>query len=145
MARGKRQVQNRPNRRIAPVGTTITYDLAQLVRARYVGSPQHKRRPADYGFQPPVSPRPAKSLCEDADSRSIPWREAIRLFKAGIRLRMVSKPLDNGLPKYVWSVDDNGEAYEAMLGSDGPNYHGYRLKHDAANRVAVIAEWNKRS
>ena len=143
MARGKRQVQNRPNRRIVPAGALRdVISLAMLTRARYVGSPQHKRYRADYESQPPVSPRPDKSLCDDL--RSVPSREAIRLFQAGIRLRMVSKPLDNGLPKFVWSVDDDGEVYEAILGSDGPNYHGYRLKHDAANRAAVIAEWNKR-
>ena len=143
MARGKRQVQNRPNRRIAPAGTISDQIHSNLNRARYVGSPKHKSRPADYGFQPPVSPRRSSSLCDDR--RPVLLREATRLFRAGIRLGMVSKPLDHGLPKFVWSVDDDGEAYEAMLGSDGPNYHGYRLKRDAANRAAVIAEWNKRS
>ena len=143
MARGKRQVQNRPNRRIAPAGTISDQIHSNLNRARYAGSPKHKLRPADYGFQPPVSPRRSASLCDDL--RPVPLREATRLFRAGISLGMVSKPLDNGLPKYVWSVDDNGEAYEAILGGDGRNYHGYRLKHYAANRAAVIAEWNKRS
>lgn len=143
MARGKRQVQNRPNRRIAPAGTISDQIHSNLNRAHYVGSPKHKSRPADYGFQPPVSPRRSASLCDDR--RPVLLREATKLFRAGIRLGMVSKPLDNGLPKYVWSVDDNGEAYEAILGGDGPNYHGYRLKHDDANRAAVIAEWNKRS
>ncbi len=143
MPRRKRQVHNRPNRRIAPAGIISDETLSNLNRARYVGSPKHKLRPADYGFQPPVSPRRSASLCDDL--RPVPLREATRLFRAGIRLGMVSKPPDHGLPKLVWSVDDNGEAYEAILGSDGPNYHGYRLKRDAANRAAVIAEWNERS
>ena len=139
----KRQAHNHPNRRIAPAGTISNEIFSNLNDARYTGSPQHKRRPADYGFHPPVSPRPDKSLCDDL--RPITLREATGLFRAGIRLGMVSKPLPNGLPKFVWAVDDDGEAYEAMLGGDGPNYHGYRLKHDAANHPAVIAEWNKRS
>ena len=143
MAHGKRQDHNRPNRRIAPMGTISDEILSNLNRARYVGSPKHKSRPADYGFQPPVSPRWSASLCDDR--RPVPLREATRLFRAGIRLGMMSKPLDHGLPKFVWSVDDDGEAYEAILGSDGPNYHGYRLKRGAANRAAVIAEWNERS
>ena len=138
----KRQAQNQTNRRIAPVGTISNEIVSNLNGARYVGSPQHKLRPADYGFHPPVSPRPGKSLCDDR--RPITLREATGLFLAGIRLGMVSKPLPNGLPKFVWAVDDDGEAYEAMLGGDGPNYHGYRLKHDAANHAAVIAEWSKR-
>ena len=143
MARGKRQVHNRPNRRIAPAGTISNEIVSNLNGARYVGDPQHKRRPADYGFHPPVSPSPTKSLCDDR--RPVTRQEANRLFRAGIRLGMVSASLSNGLPKFIWAVDDDGEAYEAMLGGDGPNYHGYRLKHDAANRAAVIAEWNKRS
>ena len=142
MARGKRQVHNRSNRRIAPVGTINDEIVSNLNGAHYVGDPQHKLRPADYGFDPPVSPRPTKSLCDDL--RPITRREASGLLRAGIRLEMVSTSLDNGLPKFVWAVDDDDEAYEAMLGGDGSSYHGYRLKHDAANRAAVIAEWNKR-
>ena len=143
MPRRKRQVHNRPNRRIAPAGMVSDAILSNLSLANYVGSPLHKLRPADYGLDPPVSPRPGKSLCDDL--RPVPRQEATRLFRAGIRLRMVSKPLADGLPKFVWAVDDHGEAYEAILGSNGPNYHGYRLKHDAANRDAVIAEWKERN
>ena len=143
MARGKRQAHNRPNLRIAPSGAINDEILANLKDARYVGSPHHKSRPADYGFNPPVSPRPSKSLCDDL--RPIVKAEAARLFRAGVRLGMVSKSSDNGLPNYVWAVDRDGEAYEALLGTDGPNYHGFRLKHDAANHAAVVAEWKKRN
>lgn len=143
MPRRKRQVLNRPNRRIAPAGMVSDAILSNLSQASYVGNPLHKLRPADYGLDPPVSPRPSKSLCDDL--RPVPRQEATGLFRAGIRLRMVSQPLADGLPKFVWAVDDHGEAYEAILGSDGPNYHGYRLKHDAANRDAVIAEWKERN
>ncbi len=141
MPRRKRQVIQRPNRRIAPVGTISDEIRSNLERVRYVGSPHHKSRPADYGFDPPVSPRGSKSLCDDI--RPITLREAVKLFRAGIRLGMVSKSLKNGLPAFVWAVDDAGEAYEAI--GDGPNYHGYRLKYDAANHAAVISEWNERS
>ena len=30
----------------------------------YVGSGLHKTKPGDYGFQPPVNPRPWKSICD---------------------------------------------------------------------------------
>ena len=53
--------------------------------------------------------------------------------------------MEGGLPKVVWAVDDDGEAYEAMLGGDGSSYHGYRLDQKAPNREYVIAEWQQRS
>ena len=44
---------------------------------------------------------------------------------------MVSQFSENGVPKYVWSVDLNGDVYEAKT---HPNrnfeYHGYRLGED---------------
>lgn len=143
MARGKRQVHNRPNRRIAPLGAISDEILANLKDARYVGSPHHKSRPADYGFDPPVSPRPAKSRCDGL--RPIDKAEAVKLFRAGVRLGMVSMSAGSGLPDYVWAVDRYGEAYEALLGTDGPNYHGFRLEPDAANHAAVVAEWKRRN
>ena len=60
-----RQAQN-PKRRIADPGTWTPEALEALLQtASYVGSANHKRRPADYGFHPPVNPRPHKSLCDD--------------------------------------------------------------------------------
>jgi hypothetical protein len=141
MPRRKRQVQL-PNRRIAPLGSVSGAALANLHQARYVGSAHHKTRSADYDFNPPVNPRPAKSLCDEL--RTITLREAISLFRSGIKLGMVSNHQERGLPKFVWAVDHEGEPYEAILGSDGPNYHGYRLNRKAPNREYVIAEWNNR-
>ena len=79
-----------------------------------MGSAHHKSRPADYGFHPPVNPRPDKSLCDKWGV--IRLLEASKLFRSGIGLGMVSDYLENGLPKFVWSVDYAGEAYEAKLG-----------------------------
>ena len=134
---------NDKKRRIAPPGTISNETRTYLGKARYVGSAHHKSRPADYNFNPPVNPRPSKSLCDDL--RTITLQEAIKLFRSGVRLGMVSVHQENGLPKYVWAVDQDGEAYEAILGSDGPNYHGYRLNRKAPNREYVIAEWNRRN
>ena len=59
---------------------------------------------------------------------------------------MVSTSITGGLPKYVWAVDDCGEAYEAKLGGDGRSYHGYRLdRDDKAMRQWVIKEWKLRN
>ena len=134
---------NDPKRRVAPVGTVSRETLANLENARYTGSPIHKSRPADYNFIPPVSPRSGKSLCDEF--RPITWREAIRLFRAGIQLGMVSSYLENGLPKFVWAVDDYGEAYEAKLGGDGLSYHGYSFYRHQRMRRHIRAEWQRRN
>lgn len=76
--------------------------------------------------------------------------EARSLFRSGVRLGMVSSHIQDGLPKYVWSVDDDDdrgtrETYEAKLGGDGSSYHGYRLSRDARLRDYIIAEWEERT
>ena len=142
MPRRKRQGLDK-KRRIAPPGAISCKTRINLDAARYVGSAHHKSRPANYNFNPPVNPRPGKSLCDDR--RAISLQEAVNLFRSGIELGMVSTHLERDLPKFVWAVDHCGEAYEAILGSDGPNYHGYRLNATAPNREYVIAEWNRRN
>ena len=137
MAHRKRQGNN-PKRRVA---VEVDPDvLTSLSEARYVGSPIHKRYPADYGFVPPVSPRPHKSLCD-----GIYRREALDLFQSGISRGMVSSCLIDGLPKYVWAVGQNGEAYESKLSDGTTEYHGYRLERDDSMRQFVIDEWNSRN
>jgi len=137
-----RQAQN-PKRRIADPGTWTPEALEALLQtASYVGSANHKRRPADYGFHPPVNPRPHKSLCDDL--RPLLLKEAQRLFIDGIRRGMVSAYRIDGFPKCVWAVDEDGEVYEAKRDRDG--YHGYRL--DQANeehqREYVLQAWKQR-
>jgi len=139
----KRQ-SNNPKRRIAPP-QSLTEDeqVSLLKKSRYVGSAIHKRMPSNYGFHPPTSPRPSKSVCDDR--RSIPREEAQALFIEGICKSMVSVHREeDGLPKYVWSVDVQGEAYEAKTGNGG--YHGYRLDEatESDMRNLVLDEWAKR-
>ena len=136
MAHRKRQGNN-PKRRIA---VEVDPDvLSSLTEARYVGSPLHKRYAADYYFVPPTAPRPHKSLCD-----GINRREAAGLFRSGISRWMVSKYLIDGLPKYVWAVGQDGEAYESKLSDGTAEYHGYRLEQDDSMRQFVIEEWNSR-
>jgi len=138
----KRQ-SNNPKRRIAPAGALDVQSVERLIEvARYVGSALHKQHPGNYGFHPPINPRPHKSLCDDI--RSISLEEARLLLETGIKKGMVSIFTQEELPKYVWSVDDEGEAYEAKLGNDG--YHGYRLneENEAAMRRIVLQEWKAR-
>ena len=135
---------NNPKRRIAKPGFYTAEELDGLASvARYSGSPHHKIRPADYGFNPPVAPRPSKSVCDD--KRPVQSDEALKLLQTGIRLGMVSSHIVREWPKYIWVVDDSGEVYEAKLGHDQTRYHGYRLrKDDNAMRRWVISEWSKR-
>ena len=132
---------NNPKRRIAPPRYFSLEELQRIAdTVRYQGSAYHKRVPADYGFDGPLSPRPHKSRCDG--KRVIRWREAYVLLLDGLKLGLVSVYCMNGLPKYVWSVDQEREPYEAKLGSDGRSYHGYRLGFDdRAMREEVIREW----
>ncbi|MBI5313193.1 MAG: hypothetical protein HZB28_08750 [Methylocystis sp.] len=136
---------NRPDRRIAPLGVISEEARATLEkRLTYVGSGNHKLRPGDYGLVPSHNPRPSKSPCDDL--RSVLLEEAAALFGQGIELGMVSKPGDNGVPKYVWAVDDDGEVYEAKTKPERESeYHGYRLGDDErAMKRYVTEEWKAR-
>ncbi len=144
MSRGKRQ-GNRPDRRIAePDLVDAATKDALAGRLRYVGSANHKLHPGNYGFTPPQNPRPSKSPCDEF--RPILLGEAATLFRRGIELGMISPPTAGGAPKYVWSVGDNGEVFEAKSYGDGSaGYHGYRLDgDDRAMRAHVLKEWKRR-
>ena len=135
---------NNPKRRIGPPNFLNDERKRRLLETgQYVGSGVHKRSPANYGFRPPVSPRPHKSLCDDL--RPIPLEEARALFATGVEKGMVSTTCnEDNLPKYVWSVDAHGEVYEAKSGNGG--YHGYRLnqENELEMRNLVLKEWNRR-
>ena len=135
---------NNPKRRIAKPGHFTTAELVGFAgRARYEGSAHHKLHPADYGFHPPTSPRPSKSVCDDI--RVIRLAEARELLRAGFAKGMVSISRPQDMPKYVWALDADGEPFEAKLGRDG-RYHGYRLNLDErAMRDWVVDEWERRS
>ena len=142
IVRPKRQGNN-PKRRIVSIDKIDQDAVDRLMNeAQYTGSPHHKQRPADYGFVPPVGPRPHKSLCDG--NRSLKVREARALFRDGIERRMFSDFRGDHLPKYVWAVDSNGHAYEAKLEQNTANYHGYALEAADAMRRVVIEEWKAR-
>lgn len=135
---------NNPKRRIAASGTLDLSGREELAaRLKYVGSAHHKCFPANYGFNPPSSPRPWKSVCDG--KRIVLKEEAENLLRVGVMKEMFSPLLGNGFPKYVWSVDNSGDAYEAKTDSGNPGqYHGYRLEEDDPMRAIVLNTWNKR-
>jgi hypothetical protein len=54
--------------------------------------------------------------------------EAQDLLNAGILKAMISRPLEDGFPKYVWSVSAKDEVFEAKTHPNTPGqYHGYPL------------------
>ncbi|MBE3604755.1 hypothetical protein IMX07_14095 [bacterium] len=115
---------------------------ALAAKLTYTGSAHHKTNPGDYGFQPPVNPRPWKSICDG--SRVIRRAEARNLFRRGILLGVFSDFREEEAPKYVWAVDGEGEAYEAKVIPGTSEYKGYRLEEDDAMRDLVLKEWAKR-
>ncbi len=130
-----------PKRRIVAFNQHDEKQRASLAeKLNYVGSALHKQHPGNYGFRPPVNPRPWKSLCDE--HRTIPREEAQQLLHDGVLKGLFSEIRDDGRPKYVWSVDRDGNVYEAKVDSDG--YHGYRLPESDDFRTLIIKEWAKR-
>jgi len=135
------RVGNNPKRRIAALDIVEREGLKELSqRATYVGSANHKRYPGNYGFHPPSNPRPWKSMCDA--HRVVNKEEAQDLLEQGILKGMISGVTIDGMPKYVWSVDRSGVAYEAKVGNGG--YHGYTLDSDDVMGDLVRAEWGRR-
>jgi hypothetical protein len=86
------------------------------------------------------NPRPWKSLCDG--KRAVLKAEAEALLRQGVRNGLFSDFVDHQMPKYVWSVDGDGEVYEAKIDRDG--YHGYRLEGEDDFRALVLKEWTRR-
>ena len=136
---------NRPDRRIADQATVDEATRERLLATlQYVGSGIHKLHPGNYGFRPPQNPRPSKSPCDAV--RSVLLEEATALFRHGIELGMVSMIIKDGVPKYVWSVDEFGEVYEAKTRPERETeYHGYRIGlNEPKMRDYVLKEWKQR-
>lgn len=136
---------NNPGRRFVAEGQYTEVELHELAgRITYVGSANHKLKPGNYGFVPPTSPRASKSPCDDI--RSVLLEEASALLLEGITAGMVSAFSGEGVPKYVWAVDANGEVYEAKTKPDQETaYHGYRLGEDErVMRDLIRKEWKRR-
>ena len=138
---GRHRKRSDPRRRIVRPGSIAPELKSRWNRIRYQGSAHHKSKPTGGALAP--SPRQGKSLCDGL--RIIGLREAAKLLRAGIARDMVSeRRCAEGLPKYIWAVDNSGEAYEAVQGSPSHHYHGYRLDRNDAMREIVVKEWRRR-
>ena len=112
-------------------------------RARYEGSPHHKRKPGNFGLTPASAPRPDKTLCDEA--AVFRRAEAMRLFELAIEHGVVSESTaSDGLPKQLWAVDEHGRVFEAIYGgSVAGRYHGYPIRKSDPLFDQVLAEWGK--
>jgi hypothetical protein len=136
---------NNPKRRIAARDRLAPEEREGLAaRLVYGGSGYHKRFPTVYGFGPHSGRRPWKSICDG--KRVVAKEEAEQLMRAGVLKGMLSEPMGHGgFPQYVWSVDNDGEAYEAKTDAQRPGpYHGYRLEEDDPMREVVLKTWEER-
>lgn len=110
-------------------------------RVKYVGAPFHKRRPGDFGLEPPAQPRPDKTLCDDAGIRLV--AEAQRLLVDGVRRGLVADEDRDGFPKYIWAATEDGIALQASHSGQG-EYHGYPLAEGDPFSSEVLERWRPR-
>ncbi|MEE1935544.1 hypothetical protein V0R50_20115 [Pseudomonas sp. 148P] len=128
-------------RRIAGPGYWAVQRLDELKASiSYGGNPEHKMNPGDFGLEPPADPRQGKSLCDVA--QIFTRAEALKLLQAGLDRGLVSDRENNGWPKNIWSVTDNGVPMEAQLENpETGKYHGYPMPDSDPLASDVIARW----
>lgn len=131
-----------PKRQLANLDEWDGERLDLLARkVRYGGNPEHKRNPGNFALTPSSGPRPGKSLCDEVEVYA--RKEALKLLHQGCRKGLVSKRLENGWPKNIWSVKD-GRALEAQLESPETGvYHGYPLQEQDPFCDKVLERWER--
>ncbi len=112
--------------------------------AVYQGSPLHKRNPGDFGLTPPASPRPQKTLCDEAGIAR--KADAAALFKSAIEAGLVSEDdTGEGFPKQFWVVDGAGRVFELMYGGSHTGcYHGYPIRKSDPFFDQIRDLWSER-
>ncbi len=111
--------------------------------ATYEGSPHHKRNPGDFGLMPPAAPRADKTLCDEAGICRL--EEASELFDRAIAAGLVSEQFVGQFPKYMWVIDGEGRAFEAIYGgSRTGRYHGYPIRRSNPFFDEIVDAWNRR-
>jgi len=138
-----RRPGNNPKRRVAATNVLSQRERTKLAEVvRYKASGHHKRNPGDYGLER-TNPRPTKSLCDNV--RVVTLAEATALLKRGVTSGVFSDFRYGMFPKFIWCVDQTGEAYEARTDARNPGeYHGYRLEEDDDMRSHIVSVWKKR-
>lgn len=137
----RRRTRFNPKRRIRE---GIDSDVLEHIACRvsYVGNPEHKRNPGDFGLMPPAQPRADKTLCDVTNIFS--QHEATKLLKAGVRKGLISER-DRGIyPQNIWAVTVDKIALEAQLDNEQQGtYHGYPMPEADPFREVVLARWEQ--
>lgn len=136
-----REVRKRTVRKIRAERLSTDEHAFLLQAAKYEGSPQHKRNPGDFGLTPPSSPRPDKTLCDEAGIFG--KQRADQLLRSAIERGLVSEDFTtDGFPKQLW-VYDGVNAFEAMLGGSTRGcYHGYPIRKTDPFFDELREAWN---
>ena len=118
-------------------------ELAQLARrVRYTGNPEHKSDPGDFNLNPPIAPRPYKTLCNEAGINRV--KTALSLLREGVRRGMISEQSRGEFPQNIWCVTDDGFPLEAQLENQAQGiYHGYPVPRTDPMRNEILERWNQ--
>lgn len=110
-----------------PLCDAALVELAK--RVTYEGYAKHKRSPRAFGLEPIPGISDDPTYCDEhagftpEDVARIP-----ALLERGISAGLTSKAEAGGIPRLLWSIDDNGWVHEARLTNEGlALYHGYPL------------------
>lgn len=109
-------------------------------QVRYIGNPDHKRNPRDYGLEPPSRPRLGKSLCDTIGAVSL--AQAQSMLEEGVSRGCISVQEENGWPRIVWVVMDTFVLEARLDNATQGTYHGYPLAIDDPYASLVIERWN---
>jgi hypothetical protein len=110
-------------------------------RVGYVGNPEHKRNPGDFGLIPPSAPRADKTLCDAV--RIASRSAALAALREGVGRGLVSRATRGFFPQNIWSVTADGIPLEAQLESrEAGTYHGYPMPEADDFREVVLRAWN---
>lgn len=102
---------------------------ALMARASYEAYAKHKRNPRAFGLNPIPGISIDPTYCDEhAGFTPEDVSRISALLSRGILTGLTSEPGGSGVPRLLWTVDDNGWVYEARLTNEGQAlYHGYPL------------------
>ncbi len=131
-----------PKRKLKALGNVDANQLESLAqKVTYGGNPAHKSHRGDFGLTPPSAADPRKTLCDGV--QIFRHKVALSLLREGVRRGCISEQADNGWPKHIWAVAEDGTPVEAKLDNiEKGNYHGYPLQKKDSFRESILERWN---
>lgn len=128
-------------RRLSEIAPSAAVRSTLAGRARFAPYAKHKKNPALYGLAPWRGEQEDPSYC-DAHAGFMPADipRASALLQRGILAGLFGKSAKKGDPNMLWSVDDDGWIYEAMITNPGyAVYHAYPvLPNEAIARKVLM-------